>query len=161
MSIERSSSTEHQTSLKTASNEEVSQVASQNVEHIKSSKINDILNVLDLTDNEEEFFKQILQILESEVLITLANKSKDDIKALLLKYTENDVIKIENNETQEQNTDLQYIDHKLTQIKQAFPQQILDKHPSIATKLNSLDTINNPTEKDQVLQDILQTLKQP
>jgi uncharacterized protein YqeY len=157
MSIERSSSPEHQTTIQTASNEEVLKMVQKSTEQITSSKINDILNVLDLADNEEDFFKNILQNYDLNTLSFLTKKSKDEIQAYLLQNKK----KLKTEETNEQTIDTQYIDHKLTQIKQAFPQQILDKHPSIATKLNSLDTINNPTEKDQVLQDILQTLKQP
>jgi phenylalanyl-tRNA synthetase alpha subunit len=157
MSIERSLSTEHQANIKTASTEEVIQVAYKNEKQAKSSKINDVLNVLDLPDEQEDIFTKKLEQLNSKTLKYLTSKSQEEILNFLTQKNQIETTQ----ETQKQTIDTQYIDHKLTQIKQAFPQQILDKHPNIATKLNSLDTITNPTEKDQVLQDILQTLKQP
>ena len=55
----------------------------------------------------------------------------------------------------------QRIAKKIQKIKSTFPLSILNRNPDISDKLNSLDWITDPVEKEKVLQEILQILKNP
>lgn len=134
----------------------------------KYTQINNILKLLDLPDDIEESYREILETQDTKTLKNLAWKSKSKIVLFVLDKTkkksdtenQNATI-VESEESGKQNTENDRIDKKLAKIKSVFPSSVLEKHPDIASKLNFLDSITDPLEKDRILQEILQTLKNP
>lgn len=143
-------SNENLPKLKQASPEEVQKVW-EDIEysnHLK--KVNDVLNILDYPDNIEEKFRNILDKQDDKTLIELSIQSKDKIQSFLLneKHSEN---KIESKK----------FDSKISKIKSVFTPEILSKNSDMADKLKALDSVDNPLEKEKVLKDILEFLKEP
>ena len=68
---------------------------------------------------------------------------------------------IVNKETKNQSITNEKINSKISKVKSVFTNDILNKNPDIRDKLNTFDSLENPLEKDQVLKDILELLKQP
>jgi len=132
------------------------------------TQVNNVLKVLDFPDNQEKDFRKILEKQDSTTLKDLATKSQEDIlmflvteKQKIATVEKSDMSKVESEETAKQNTETQRINQQIAKIKSAFPTDILNAHPDIANKLNSLDTITDPSEKNKVLKEILATLKNP
>ena len=147
----------------------------EDVEKVKKSieysqhltKANDVLKVLDFPDNQEEAFRKILLKQDDTTLEELAQKSKQEILTFIIQAKENQTTKIEAEEAQKQeknNQDKSIEDkkneQKLSKIKSVFTPKILEKNPDIAEKFNSLDW-KSSEEKNEILQGILQILKQP
>lgn len=143
----------------------------EDVEKVKKSieysqhltKANDVLKVLDFPDNQEEAFRKILLKQDDTTLEELAIKSKNEILTFLVKEQkqtniskENEVIKLET----EKSIETQKNEQKLSKIKSVFTPKILEKNPDIAEKFSSLDW-KTSEEKNDILQGILQILKQP
>jgi hypothetical protein len=55
----------------------------------------------------------------------------------------------------------QKIQTKLSKIKSVFTDTILENNPDIAEKLEILEGLDEPLEKEKVLKEILQILKNP
>jgi len=128
------------------------------IEHSqKLIQVNNVLKILDFPDNQEETYRKILEKQDSKTLKNLSLKSKDEILIFLintnkiLTKTETKKIWIENKR----------IATKISKIKSVFPRNILDKHPNITNKLDSLDKIDNPIQKNEILEDIIAILKNP
>lgn len=126
------------------------------------------MKVLDLPDEQDNHIRQMLLKQDDSTLGELAKKSKQEIQNFLMQTNEKKTLELEQVELQKQNIEqsiqsvkMQSIDQKLSKIKQAFPQSILDKNPDIAEKFKLVDSSEDPAEKDKILQDILQTLKSP
>lgn len=120
-------------------------------------KAHNVMKVLDLPDEQDNPIRQMLLKQDDNTLDELAKKSKQGIQAFILNER-NQKIDTINNETDQEN---KTIDQKLSKIKQAFPQSILDKNHDIADKFKLVDSSEEPAEKDKILQEILQTLKNP
>lgn len=164
-------SNENLPKLKKASLEEIQKVW----EEIKYSnhlkKVNDVLNVLDFPDNKEESFRKVLEKQDDEILKDLAWKSKNEILMFLISEKKNEDKEnqskiVENNEIKETNNEKkeiknEKIDSKILKIKSVFTPEILSKNSDIADKINILDSVDNPLEKEKVLKDILELLKEP
>jgi len=145
--------------------------------------------VLDFPDNKEESFRSILIKQDDRALEELAKKPKNEIITFLFSEKKKELreekwdtlveasktVAVEKQETKEQDVENtiqnevknlkdkenQRAEQKLSKIKQAFPQSILDKNPDIADKFKLVDSSKDPAEKDKILQEILQTLKNP
>lgn len=147
----------------------------EDVEKVKKSieysqhltKANDVLKVLDFPDNQEEAFRKILLKQDDTTLEELAQKSKQEILTFIIQAKENQTTKIEAEEAQKQEKNNQNKsiedkknEQKLSKIKSVFTPKILEKNPDIAEKFSSLDW-KTSEEKNEILQGILQILKQP
>ena len=126
------------------------------------------MKVLDLPDEQDNPVRQMLLKQDDNTLEELAKQSKQEIQISLMQISEKKTIELEQTESQKQDvvsSDIKQenktIDQKLSKIKQAFPQSILDKNPDIADKFKLVDNLEDPAEKDKILQEILQTLKSP
>ncbi len=126
------------------------------------------MKVLDLPDEQDNPIIQILLKQDGNTLEVLAKKSKQEIQSFLIQAKEistNNTIREEfqKQTSNQQEKTLEDIknEQKLSKIKQAFPKSILDKNPDIADKFKLVDSIEDPAEKDKILQEILQTLKNP
>ena len=102
------------------------------------------MKVLDLSDEQDNPVRQMLLKQDDNTLEELAKKSKQEIQISLMQISEKKTIELEQTESQKQDvvsSDIKQenktIDHKLSKIKQAFPQSILDKNPDIAPNSNS------------------------
>ncbi len=124
-------------------------------------KAHNVMKVLDLPDEQDNPIRQMLLKQDDNTLEELAKKSKQEIQTFLLQAKESSTMSVKATESQKQNSKMQSIDQKLSKIKQAFPQSILDKNPDIADKFKLVDSLEDPAEKDKILQEILQTLKSP
>jgi hypothetical protein len=69
--------------------------------------------------------------------------------------------KVITKEDNKQNIENEKIDSKILKIKSVFTPEILSKNSDIADKLNDFDSLDNPLEKEKVLKDILELLKEP
>lgn len=122
------------------------------------------MKVLDLPDEQDNRIRQMLLKQDDSTLEELAKKSKQEVQVFLLNDKDKS-ISLENKKQDMVNHDIdqdnQYIEQKLSKIKQAFPKSILDRNPDIADKFKLVDSTEDPTEKDKILQEILQTLKNP
>lgn len=141
----------------------------------KFTQINNVLHILDLPDNQEEFFRKIFEKQDKKTLELLATKSKTEIFLFLHRFKKKELkieqedsnikndetTRIKTQEQEKQTLKNEQITQKLTKIKSAFTPSILETNPDIAKKLNSLDSTDNPKEKDKILQEILQILKNP
>ena len=126
------------------------------------------MKVLDLPDEQDNPVRQMLLKQDDNTLEELAKQSKQEIQISLMQISEKKTIELEQTESQKQDvvsSDIKQenktIDQKLSKIKQAFPQSILDKNPDIADKFKLVDNLEDPAEKDKILQEILQILKSP
>lgn len=126
------------------------------------------MKVLDLPDEQDNPIRQILLKQDDDTLEVLVKKSKQEIQGFLIQAKEistNNTIREEfqKQTSNQQEKTLEDIknEQKLSKIKQAFPKSILDKNPDIADKFKLVDSAEDPAEKDKILQDILQTLKNP
>ena len=131
-------------------------------------KAHNIMKVLDLPDEQDNPVRQMLLKQDDNTLEELAKQSKQEIQISLMQISEKKTIELEQTESQKQDvvsSDIKQenktIDQKLSKIKQAFPQSILDKNPDIADKFKLVDNLEDPAEKDKILQEILQILKSP
>jgi len=182
MSTEKATSTIKASPTKWATNEDVNNSKSSINLSNKYIKVNNVLKVLNFPDNQEEKFRKILERQKPKILKNLATQSKQDIITFLIKaqkettaYEESDMVAVEKEESKKwksidkkiakednfTNQEEKRINQKLTKIKALFPSDILANHPDIGTKLNSLDSITDPTQKDKILKEILHTLKNP
>ena len=154
-------SNENLPKLKQASPEEVQKVW----EEIKYSnhlkKVNDVLNILDFPDNIEEKFRNILDKLDDKTLVELVTHPKENIKTYILNINEDSTKHIEKTQIKEQDIESQKFDSKISKIKSVFTPEILSKNSDISDKLKVLDSLDNPLEKEKVLKDILELLKEP
>jgi hypothetical protein len=82
----------------------------------------------------------------------LISEKKNEDKENQTKIVGNNEIKESKNEK---------IDSKISKIKSVFTPEILSKNYDIADKLKVLDSVDNPLEKEKVLKDILELLKEP
>lgn len=119
-------------------------------------KVHNVMNVLTLPNNWEESFRRILTKQDNKTLEELATKSKREILIFLNRKQDEE----KNLKTQELNKETQKNEQKLLKIKSVFTPKILEKNPDIAEKFNSLDW-KSSEEKNEILQSILQILKQP
>jgi hypothetical protein len=69
--------------------------------------------------------------------------------------------KVITKEDNKQNIENEKIDSKILKIKSVFTPEILSKNSDISDKLKVLDSVDNPLEKEKVLKDILELLKEP
>jgi len=67
------------------STEDLQQLHSNSELSQKVTKINNILAILDLSDNQEDKFRKTLEKEDSETLLTLAQKSKKEIFLFVIK----------------------------------------------------------------------------
>lgn len=159
---------QEQLKLKVVSSEEIKKVE-KDIDYSKHlTKVNDVLKVLDFPDNKEESFRKTLNIQDNETLKELSWKPKSEIllfianeKEKITEFKEDTTINIEAKEVEKQNIENEKINQKISKIKSIFSNDILDKNPNIAEKLNSLNTLSEALEKDKVLQEVLQILKTP
>jgi len=163
-----------------ASTEEV-KASQSNIEHSqKMREINNVLQVLDFPDNQEEAFRKVLNNQNFNTLQHLATQSKREILIFLISENKkavknSDVATVEreewiyqvkettrtNTKLSKIDTKLSKIDTKLSKIKSLFTHDILENNPDIAEKFEILDGVDEPLEKDKILQEILQILKEP
>jgi len=127
----------------------------------KLVKVNDILQVLDLPYKQEVNFRKTLEKQDNKILKELVQKSKNEILIFLLQAKKKENIWVKIIETEKRWRENERIDKKISKIKSVFTDSILDINPDIADKLNSLDSLNDPLEKNKTLQEILQILKNP
>jgi len=139
------------------STEDVQQLHSNSELSQKVTKINNILAILDLSDKQEDKFRKTLERQDSKTLLDLAKKSKKEIIVFLIQNRNKDDVKV----TEKAEVKNQKIDKKLTKIKSIFTATILSKNPKIADKFNSLELTAEPLEKEKILKDILELLKEP
>lgn len=116
---------------------------------------------MDFPDNQEESLRIILLKQDIKTLDELATKSKEEILSFLYQAKMKERETVKSKESKKRETENQRIEQKISKIKSVFPASILDKNPNIANKLGSLDSINDPTEKKKVFEEILTILKQP
>gem|GEM_PF-6008220 len=90
-------------------------------------------------------------------MVELAGQSKENIQAFLLNNKEIE----KSSENIKQTNKSEKIDSKISKIKSVFTPEILSKNSDIADKLKVLDSVDNPLEKEKVLKDILELLKEP
>ena len=147
------------------------QATPEDVEKVKKSieysqhltKANDVLKVLDFPDNQEEAFRKILLRQDDTTLEELALKSKKEILIFLNRNQDEDkVLEVQKQEKNNQDKSIEdkKNEQKLSKIKSVFTPKILEKNPDIAEKFSSLDW-KTSEEKNEILQGILQILKQP
>lgn len=134
----------------------------------KLNQINNILQILDLSDDQEWSFRTILERQNAYILQNLVRDSKQNIVTFLLSTGKEEVksekqatVKVQAEETQKQNTETEKNNKKFERIKSLFTNQILDKNPDIADKFKKLENANTPQEKNKILKEILQILKTP
>ena len=168
MSIENPTASLQEEPRASLSNEEIQKTKSNMEMSKKFRQVNDVLQVLDFPDNQEEAFRIILEKQDSKTLLKLATKSKKEILTFLLVDSKKDIAKTkikENNKRtaieSKKTTETQKIQTKLSKIKSLFTPTILTNNPDIAEKLEILEGLDEPLEKERVLQDILQILKNP
>lgn len=150
-------------------------------------KVHNVMNVLDLSNNQEEAFRESLTKQDNKTLEELAKKSKKDI-IIFLTIENNQKIEldsknlnIENQKNEEklskidsksdekeikQNQDIQKnkekeikLNQDIQKIKSVFTPQILEKNSEIATEFKNLDKEWN--NKQKILEKILELLKNP
>jgi hypothetical protein len=96
----------------------------------------------------------------------LISEKKNEDKEKQTKIVENNKIKETNKKIIETNNEKkeiksEKIDSKISKIKSVFTPEILSKNSDVADKLKVLDSLDNPLEKEKVLKDILELLKEP
>lgn len=126
------------------------------------------MKVLDLPDEQDNPIRKILLKQDDNTLEELAKKPKQEIQTFLIQAKESTttVIKIEESRKQNEGNnsieqDNQYIEQKLSKIKSVFSPKILDKNHDIAEQFKLADSLKDPSKKDEALQSILTTLKDP
>lgn len=115
------------------------------------------MKVLDLPDEQDNPIREILLKQDDNTLLELSKKSKREIQNFLIqaRKTEKD---LKNNEL---NIENQKLDVDIKKIKSVFTPQILEKNPDIADEFQKLDSEKDNKNKDEILQSILTTLKDP
>jgi len=124
-------------------------------------KVNDVLNVLDFPDNKEEVFRKVLERQDQATLKELAWKSKNEILLFIASAKEVDTLQTENEEAEKQNIKIERIEQKLSKIKSVFSPDTLKNNPDIAQNFEALELAQTPEQKEAILQDILNLLKEP
>lgn len=134
----------------------------------KLTKVNNVLGIINLPENKEESFRELLNKQDLITLDNLALKSKKEILLFWLKEkrasTDKKVKTALNTEKEEnikQIKELEKVDWKLLQIKAIFTEDILNKNPDISDKFTTLDSLIDPVAKEKVLNELLQILKAP
>lgn len=175
MSIENPTAYLQEEPRASLSNEEIQKTKSNMEMSKKFRQVNDVLQVLDFPDNQEEAFRMILEKQEPKTLQKLATKSKKEILTFLISEKKKELstekintAKVEDKEhikvvsiEKEKAKETQKIQTKLSKIKSLFRPNILGDNPDIAEKLEILEGLDEPLEKEKVLQEILQILKNP
>jgi len=128
MSTEKPTSLEIEEPKNLASAEEINQKESSSELSVKLTHINNILNIMDFSDEKEDEYREILKNKDWWDLKDLSRKSKTEIILFLisskkkgLKIEKDKTIKTDNTETQKQNSETQKINKKIQKIKSAFP----------------------------------------
>lgn len=114
------------------------------------TQVNDILKILDLSDDEEKIIEEILQTHDAKILKFLATKQSDEIIDFLNNSDKKEFTK----ETKRINTQIQ-------KIKSTFTPSILNNNKDITDQLILLDTLSDPIEKEKIFNEILNILKNP
>ena len=166
MSIENPTTPLQEEPKASLTDEEIQNTKSNMEMSKKLRQVNDILQVLDFPDNQEEAFRVILEKQEPKTLQELATKSKKEILTFLVLENKKEVTKTVTEENIKWNIidskkalENQKIQTKLSKIKAVFTPTILENNPDIAEKLEILEGLDEPLEKEKVLKDILQILK--
>lgn len=110
-------------------------------------KVHNVMNVLDLPNNQEEAFREILTKQDNKTLEELSKKSKNDIILSLTQLNK----KENQQEKQKLNQDIQ-------KIKSVFTPQILEQNSTLSNLFQELDN-ESVNEKDNALKEILKALK--
>lgn len=131
-------------------NQKVEQRIEDKEEYKHLIKVNDVLSLLDITENQEKIIRPKLDILDNKTLKNLTTKTKWEIFNILM----NNKIDINNEETRQ-------INSKISKLKSTFTPKVLSSTPDIKEKLEKLELLKNPKEKNEILKDILKILKQP
>ncbi|PHM16569.1 MAG: hypothetical protein CJD30_10965 [Sulfuricurvum sp. PD_MW2] len=115
------------------------------------------MKVLDLPDEQDNPIREILLKQDDNTLLELSKKSKREIQNFLIqaRKTEKDL------KSNELNIENQKLDVDIKKIKSVFTPQILEKNPDIADEFQKLDSEKDNKNKDEILQSILTTLKDP
>lgn len=168
MSIENSTTHLQEEPKSSLLDEEIQKTKSNMEMSKKFRQVNDVLQVLDFPDNQEEVFKLLLAKQAPKTLQELAIKSKKEILTFIFletkkeqQFKDNYAIKVETVEAKNQTKENEKIQTKLSKIKSLFTHDILENNPDIAEKFEILDGVDEPLEKDKILQEILQILKEP
>ncbi len=155
---------QEQIKLKIATPEDIKKVE-QNIEYSKKLvRANNVLQVLDFPDNQEDGYRKLLLSQDNKTLEELAKVSKEEVLSFLVQIKNR---KIETKKSALENIEMQgdikaeRIERKIEKIRAVFPTSILDSNPDIAEKFNALDTMEDPSEKEAVLKEMLQLLKSP
>lgn len=159
-------------------NERVKKVEQDEKKYKHLVKVNDVLSIIDVEDEQEEVFRKTLDTLDSETLKDLATKTRWEILGILtsgklqertsiLKQNDN----LKSKESTKQNIEYQATDNKYQKIKNILPDWIynweakfdnLIKGLNIFEKLQTLPNSNENNEKKvKVLEVILNELKNP
>jgi len=115
-------------------------------------KVNDVLNVLDVMDEQEDMLRPRLDTLDNETLKSLTTKTRWEVFAILknLKKNENQDEVEKNNEKNEQT------DSKISKLKSIFTPELLNQHSKIKEQFEELDTT---TDKEKIFRNIINILK--
>lgn len=178
MSLENSAAhIEHQeqVKMKVASPEEIAKVEESIEYSNKLVRANDVLKVLDFPDNQEEGYRRLLLTKDDATLDALAKKSKEEILVFLVQEKKNELlssvttqqvekkktVQTETQESEKQNIKAARIERKIVKIRAVFPMSILANNPDIAEKFRDIDSKKTPEEKEEVLKEMLNLLKEP
>jgi len=157
-------SNEQLASLHKATPEEVKQ-RWEEIEHSNHLRNeNDVLNKLNLPDEQEETYRETLENLDKKILTELATKSKSEILLFLStnKIQSGQSLKTKINSTKTETIETNHTtNEKLSKIKQTLTPEILSNHPKIEEKFEALNLAKTPKEKEAILQDVLNLLKEP
>ncbi len=159
---------QEQIKLKIATPEDIKKVE-KNIEYSKKLvRANNVLQVLDFPDNQEEGYRKLLLSQDNKTLEELAGVSKEEILSFLVQAKQKEfqsekksTVSIQAEEAEKQDTKTERIERKIEKIRAVFPTSILNNNPDIAEKFNALDTMEDPSEKEAVLKEMLQLLKSP
>lgn len=132
-------------------NERVKKVEQDENKYKHLVKVNDVLSVLDVEDEQEEIFRKTLDTLDSETLKSLATKTRWEILVILSSQESNK----QNIETEIQNKEIQANDEKYQKIKNILPNWIYNweaKFDNLVKWLNifeELQTLENSNENNE------------
>lgn len=113
--------------------------------------------MLDYPDNIEEKFRTILNKQNDKTLTELSNQSKQEIQSFLLNNRKTE--KFSKKEKQSEKHEV--INLHISKIKNTFTPELLNKNPDIAQNFEALDLAKTPQEKEAILRDIINILKEP
>lgn len=148
-------------------NERVQKVKESQEYTIKLTKVNDVLNILDLPDEQDDILRKALIKQDNETLEELARKSKNEILTFCFERQKEEtsiekenVLKVKKEESKKQNIENKEINQYNEKLKSIFTNEVLANVPEIAKLFKEWEKLeNSDVLKEGKVQEILDLLK--